>query len=75
MCIRDRLYGVLTQKDADATGVLAALGFDVDQMQRGIKAQFDSRQMVRWHGDDRNKEEGRLDPALQQVLTLSLIHI
>lgn len=66
------LYGVLTQKEADATGVLAALGFDVDQMLRGIKAQFDSRQMVRWHGDDRNKEEGRLDPALQQVLTNAL---
>jgi len=65
------LYGLLTQKEADAVGVLAALGHDTEKMLRKLKEQFESRQMVRWQKSG-EKEQGRLDPALDRVLTGAL---
>ena len=65
------LYGLLAQKETDAVGVLAALGHDTEKMVRKLKEQFESRQMVRWQSGD-GKEQGRLDPALDRVLTGAL---
>lgn len=62
------LYGLLAQKETDAVGVLTALGHDTEKMLRKLKEEFDSRQMVRWNTGG-EKEQGRLDPALDRVLT------
>ncbi|GIK75980.1 MAG: hypothetical protein BroJett021_49680 [Chloroflexota bacterium] len=65
------LYGLLAQKETDAVGVLTALGHDTEKMLRKLKEQFESRQMVRWQGSG-DKEQGRLDPALDRVLNGAL---
>ena len=65
------LYGLLAQPETDAVGVLSALGHDTEKMVRKLKEQFESRQMVRWHSGDK-KDQGRLDPALDHVLTGAL---
>lgn len=61
-------YGILTQQDADAAGVLRGLGYDTAAMLRGIKAQFSDRQMVHWRSGADDKAQERIDPNLQQVL-------
>lgn len=70
------LYGLLSQTETDAVGVLTALGYDTERMVRNLKVQFESRQMVRWQGSgDKNqggKDEDRLDPALNRVLNGAL---
>jgi Zn-dependent protease len=65
------LYGLLAQKETDAVGVLTALGHDTEKMLRKLKEQFKSRQMVRWQGSG-DKDQGRLDPALDRVLNGAL---
>lgn len=66
------LYGILLQQDADAAGVLRALGYDTDAMLRELKAQFSDRQMVQWRtGHDATPQE-RIDPHLQRVLAGAL---
>lgn len=66
------LYGVLTQQEADAAGVLKALGHDTAAMLRELKAQFGDRQMVHWRTGHDDASQERIDPHLQQVLSGAL---
>lgn len=61
------LYGLLAQREADAVGVLTALGHDTEKMLQELKAQLGSRQMVRWRISGAQEQE-RMDPALERVL-------
>ena len=45
------LASILRQKDSDASGVLAALGYDPAAMAKRLADQFGSRQMVMWRSD------------------------
>ncbi len=63
------LVGILRQKDSDASGVLAALGYDPAAMAKRLADQFGSRQMVMWRSDKGDANQSQLDPSLNAALT------